>query len=170
MMRRAGLVVWEAHQAAGRLVKPGVSTAEINQAIRDVFAHYNAEPLFLNYPGPEVPFPAETCILVNEQVVHGIPGNKVLQEGDIVSIDTGCRIDGWCGDAAITHAVGKISQQAQHLLDVTSSVLRDLPKPLGGPKDSPSGLSTRKPNVSSAAESSDPVQVNLLAKPCWLSK
>jgi methionyl aminopeptidase len=121
-MRSAGLLVWYAHQQAGKLIAPGVTTAEINQAIADVFAQVNAEPLFLNYPG-EVPFPAESCISVNEEIVHGIPGKRQLQAGDIVSVDTGCRFKGWCGDAAVTHAVGEIDATAQKLLQVTSDVL-----------------------------------------------
>ena len=78
-MRKAGLVVWQAHQAAAKLLKPGVTTAEINVAFRSTFAENNATPLFLNY-GPPPGFPAETCISVNEEIVHGIPGNRVIQE------------------------------------------------------------------------------------------
>lgn len=122
LMRRAGLVVWEAHQAAARLVRPGVATAEIDQAIRGVFERHRAIPLFLGYPG-KTPFPAATCISINEQVVHGIPGPRLLIAGDIVSIDTGCSLNGWCGDAAVTHAVGATNAQAQKLLRVTQRAL-----------------------------------------------
>lgn len=124
-MRAAGLVVWQAHQAAARLLKPGVTTAEINQAYRDTFAAYDAESLFLNYGGRgEIPpFPAETCISINEEVVHGIPGERQIQEGDVVSLDTGCRVDGWCGDAAVTHAIGEIEEETQRLLNVTRATL-----------------------------------------------
>ncbi len=122
-MRLAGLVVWEAHQAAARLVAPGVTTAELNAAVRDTFARYQAEPLFLNYPG-DPPFPAECCISVNEELVHGIPKARRLKEGDIVSIDTGCRLAGWCADAAITHPVGKVSETAQRLLATTRAALQ----------------------------------------------
>lgn len=121
-MRRAGLVVWEAHQAAGRLIRPGVTTAELDAAIADVFRQRGAVPLFLGYPG-KTPFPAATCVSVNEEVVHGIPGPRTLVEGDIVSVDTGCSLDGWCGDAAVTHAVGQISSTAKKLLKVTLGVL-----------------------------------------------
>jgi methionyl aminopeptidase len=121
-MRRAGLVVWEAHQAAARLVRPGVATQEIDRAVADVFGRHNAVPLFLGYPG-KVPFPAATCISRNHEIVHGIPGTQELQEGDIVSIDTGCSVDGWCGDAAITHPVGTVSAAAAKLLLVTRGVL-----------------------------------------------
>ena len=121
-MRRAGLIVWQAHQAAARRVRPGVTTAELNRVYRQTFQEYDAYPLFLNYGGPP-PFPAEACISVNEQIVHGIPGDRVLQEGDIVSLDTGCRLDGWCGDAAVTLPVGNIAPETQRLLDVTRETL-----------------------------------------------
>lgn len=118
LMRRSGLVVWKALQAAGECVGPGVTTAEIDEVVERVFQEHGAEPLFKGVPGT-VPFPAATCVSVNEQVVHGIPSRRKLREGDIVSIDTGCRIDGWCGDSAWTFPVGRISPQHQKLLDVT---------------------------------------------------
>lgn len=121
-MRRAGLVVWEAHQIAARMVKPGVTTGEIDAAIEKFFLEKNAEPLFKGVPG-KVPFPAVTCISVNEEVVHGIPGPRKLKEGDIVSIDTGCKLDGWCGDSAITAPVGRVTPEIQRLLDVTKGTL-----------------------------------------------
>ncbi|MEX0794226.1 MAG: type I methionyl aminopeptidase, partial [Pirellulaceae bacterium] len=71
----------------------------------------------------KVPFPAATCVSVNEEVEHGIPGNRQLRPGDIVSVDTGCRLGGWCGDAAVTHAIGKISPEATKLLEVTQATL-----------------------------------------------
>ncbi len=121
-MRQAGLLVWQAHQAAVRLLRPGVTTSELNEAIAETFRARTATPLFLNYPG-EIPFPAESCISINEELVHGIPGPRRLQAGDIVSIDTGCKLDGWCGDAAVTHAVGEIGPTARKLLDATCGVL-----------------------------------------------
>jgi methionyl aminopeptidase len=122
LMRKAGLVVWEAHQSVARLVRPGITTREIDQAVEEVFGRHGAEPLFLGVAGP-IPFPAVTCISVNEQVVHGIPGDRVLREGDIVSIDTGCRVQGWCGDAAVTYPVGQVSPRVRRLLEVTQGVL-----------------------------------------------
>jgi methionyl aminopeptidase len=122
LMRKAGSLVWQAHQIAAPLVKPGVTTGEIDAAIEKFFVEKGAIPLFKGVPG-KVPFPAVTCISVNDEVVHGIPGKRVLREGDIVSIDTGCKYDGWCGDAAITHPVGKVTPEAQRLLDVTRGVL-----------------------------------------------
>jgi methionyl aminopeptidase len=121
-MRKAGLLVWQAHQLAAPMVKPGVTTGEIDAAIEKFFSEQGAIPLFKGVPG-KVPFPAVTCISVNDEVVHGIPGKRVLREGDVVSIDTGCKFDGWCGDAAITHAVGKVTPEVQRLLEVTRGVL-----------------------------------------------
>lgn len=136
-MRRAGLIVWQAHQVAAEIVRAGVTTGEIDQAVEDVFTRWAVEPLFQGVTteatpqdpaakeiaqGP-VPFPAVTCISVNEAIVHGIPGDRVLEPGDIVSIDTGCKLNGWCGDAAVTHAVGQISDEARRLLEVTQGVL-----------------------------------------------
>lgn len=122
LMRRAGLVVWGAHQLAGALVRPGITTGEIDAAIESYFAEKGAVPLFKGVPG-KVPFPAVTCISVNEEIVHGIPGPRQLVEGDVVSIDTGCRLDGWCGDSAVTYPVGRIAADRQRLLDVTKGTL-----------------------------------------------
>jgi methionyl aminopeptidase len=122
-MRRAGLLVWQAHQVAAELVRPGVTTAEIDAATEKFILEHKAIPLFKGVQG-EVPFPASTCISVNEQIVHGIPGSRQLKEGDIVSVDIGCKVNGWCGDAAVTHAVGKIDARKQRLLDVTEGALR----------------------------------------------
>jgi methionyl aminopeptidase len=122
LMRRAGLLVWEAHRRVAELVRPGVTTGELDAMVERLFAEHQAVPLFLNYPGA-VPFPAVTCISVNEEIVHGIPGDRVLRSGDIVGVDTGCRLDGWCGDAAVTHAVGDVSDEARRLIDVTRGVL-----------------------------------------------
>jgi methionyl aminopeptidase len=121
-LRKAGLLVWQAHQLAGALVKPGVTTGEIDAAIEKFFLENEAIPLFKGVPG-KVPFPAVACISVNEEVVHGIPGPRVLNAGDVVSIDTGCKLAGWCGDSAVTLPVGEIAPEVQHLLDVTSGVL-----------------------------------------------
>ena len=124
-MRTAGLVVWEAHQSAARMIGPGVTTAEINQVYIDVFARHEATPLFLNYGGTEdrPPFPAEICASVNEQVVHGIPGERKLVPGDIISVDTGCKVSAWCGDAAVTIPIGQIDLRTKELLDVTQQTL-----------------------------------------------
>lgn len=126
LMRKAGLAVWQAHQIAHKMVAPGVTTAEIDREFEKHFDRLGARPLFKNYPNSargKRPFPAVTCMSVNEAVVHGIPTDKPLVEGDIVSIDTGCMLNGWCGDAAVTYPVGQVSEEIQHLLDVTKHVL-----------------------------------------------
>lgn len=122
-MREAGLLVWGAHQAAAELVKPGMTTAEIDAAVEKYIADHHATPLFKGVPG-KVPFPASACISVNDQLVHGIPGSRKLREGDIISIDIGVRLNGWCGDAAVTHSVGKINPKVQRLLDITEGTLQ----------------------------------------------
>ncbi|MEX0793731.1 MAG: M24 family metallopeptidase, partial [Pirellulaceae bacterium] len=122
LMRRAGAVVAEAHQKVRERIAPGLTTAEIDDVIEEVFQRHKATPLFKGVPG-KVPFPAATCVSVNEEVVHGIPGNRQLRTGDIVSVDTGCRLGGWCGDAAVTHAIGEISAEATKLLEVTQATL-----------------------------------------------
>ncbi len=122
LMRRAGLLVWEAHQRVAPLIQPGVTTGEIDAVIEQLFQERGAIPLFKGVPG-KVPFPAVTCISVNEEVVHGIPGKRVLRSGDVVSVDTGCKLDGWCGDAAVTHPVGQVDPAATKLLDVTRGTL-----------------------------------------------
>jgi methionyl aminopeptidase len=125
-MRQAGICVWQAHQLVRPIVVPGVTTAEIDAVIAEHFRHCGAQPLFMNYPhqnNGRPPFPAATCTSVNEEVVHGIPNNRPLPEGAIVSVDTGCRVNGWCGDAAVTYPVGNIAPAVQRLLDVTLATL-----------------------------------------------
>jgi methionyl aminopeptidase len=131
-MRKAGLLVWQALQLAGSMVRAGVTTAEIDAAVEDFFEQNHAVPLFKGVPG-RVPFPAVTCISINEEVVHGIPGPRRLIEGDIVSIDTGCKVNGWCGDSAVTFPVGRVRPEVQTLLDVTQGTL-DLAIALMGKK------------------------------------
>ncbi len=126
LMRKAGLLVWEAHQLAAAAIRPGVTTAEIDAIVDRFFPQHNATALFKNYipEGAKVPpFPASTCISINDEVVHGIPGPRRLKEGDIVSIDTGCKLAGWCGDAAWTHPVGRIGPEVRRLLEVTEATL-----------------------------------------------
>jgi methionyl aminopeptidase len=126
LMRQAGLCVWQAHQLVRDVVVPGATTSDIDMVITEHFARCGAVPLFLDYPNQEAakrPFPAATCTSVNAEVVHGIPNNRPLVEGDIVSVDTGCRLNGWCGDAAVTYPVGRIHPEVQRLLDVTLATL-----------------------------------------------
>ena len=122
LMRRAGLVVWEALQLAASRIQPGVSTGELDTVIEQFFQHRKAIPLFKGVPG-KVPFPAVCCTSINEEVVHGIPGPRRLAEGDILSLDTGCKLDGWCGDAAATYPAGPIQPELQRLIDVTKAAL-----------------------------------------------
>jgi len=123
-MRRAGIVVWLAHQRVAAMIGLNVTTEAINAQIKQTFIDYDAIPLFLNYPpGSKTPFPAETCVSINEQVVHGIPGKRKLRNGDIISVDTGCKIDGWCGDAAVTHVIGTVPANIQDLIQVTRQSL-----------------------------------------------
>ena len=110
-MRKAGLVVWEAHQIGRAHGQAGRhDRRDRRRDRRRCSKNATPTPLFQGVPGV-VPFPAVTCISVNEEVVHGIPGPRRAGGGDVVSIDTGCRLDGWCGDSAITHPVGKVDPQ-----------------------------------------------------------
>ena len=122
LMREAGRLVARALGEAARLVEPGVTTREIDAAIESTFKRAGAEPIFKGVPG-KVPFPAASCISVSEEVVHGIPGDRVLQSGDLVSIDTGCRLAGWCADSAWTYPVGQVDEVAQRLLEIGRGVL-----------------------------------------------
>ena len=114
-MRRACRITAEARALAGSMVKPGVSTKEIDKAVHDFIVAQGAKPSFLNYNG----FPASVCISVNDCVIHGIPGGYTLKEGDIVSVDVGAQIEGFHGDCAATYPCGAISTEAQRLIDVT---------------------------------------------------
>ena len=115
LMRQAGKITAAARALAGEMVKPGVTTQEIDKAVEAFIRQQGAVPSFLGYSG----YPASACISVNDEVIHGIPGKRVLQEGDIVSIDVGAFIGGFHGDCAATFACGQISEEAQRLIDVT---------------------------------------------------
>lgn len=123
LMREAGKLVAKALRLCREMCKPGIKTIEIDKAVEELFQSHGATPLFKGYPGPKVPFPASTCISFNEQVVHGIPGSRVVREGDLVKIDTACKLNGWCADAAITIAVGEVRPAWQRLLKVGEEVL-----------------------------------------------
>jgi methionyl aminopeptidase len=126
LMREAGRVVARAHAEVRKLAVPGATTHEMNEAVVRVFKEVGAEPLFLNYPSHTrgvKPFPGVICASVNEVVVHGIPDRAPLKEGDIVSVDTGCRLGGWCGDSAYTLAIGQVAPEHQKLMDVTRQTL-----------------------------------------------
>ena len=115
LMRRAGKITAAARALAGEMVKPGVTTHEIDKAVYRFIKSQGAEPSFLNYSG----YPASVCVSVNDEIIHGIPGPRVLKEGDIVSVDVGAYIGGFHGDCAATYPCGKISAEAQRLIDVT---------------------------------------------------
>jgi methionyl aminopeptidase len=123
-MRRAARIVAQVLQMMRERVAPGVTTAELDEWARAVIRKHNAIPSFEGYPpGSAHPFPASICASINEELVHGIPGPRVLQEGDIVSIDVGAILDGYHGDAALTLPVGQIDPEAQRLLEVTEGSL-----------------------------------------------
>ena len=115
VMRKACKITAAARALAGEMVRPGVSTQQIDKAVHDFIVAQGAKPSFLGYHG----YPASVCISVNNTVIHGIPGGYVLQEGDIVSIDVGAYYEGFHGDCAATFPCGAISTQAQKLIDVT---------------------------------------------------
>ena len=115
LMRRAGRLTSAARALAGALIRPGVTTKEIDREVHAFITAQGAVPSFLNYNG----FPASVCASVNDEVIHGIPGKRVLQEGDIISIDVGAFIGGYHGDCCATFPCGKISEEAQRLIDVT---------------------------------------------------
>ena len=114
-MRQACKITAAARALAGEMVRPGVSTKAIDQAVHDFIVSQGAKPSFLGYNG----FPASACISVNSTVIHGIPGGYILKDGDIVSIDVGAFYKGFHGDCAATFACGAISTEAQKLIDVT---------------------------------------------------
>ena len=115
LMRQAGKITAAARALAGEMVAPGVTTQEIDKAVHRFIKSQGAVPSFLNYNG----FPASVCISVNDEVIHGIPGNRVLKDGDIVSIDVGAYKGGYHGDCAATYACGQISDEAKRLIEVT---------------------------------------------------
>lgn len=116
LMRESGKILAEVHKRLEEVIKPGISTYDIDRVGEEIIRSYGCIPSFLNYNG----YPASICVSVNEEVVHGIPDKKhILQEGDIVSLDAGVIYKGYHSDAARTHGVGEISKEAQDLIDVT---------------------------------------------------
>lgn len=125
-MRAAGRVVRRVHEHCKRMCRPGATTGEIDETAGRLIEEAGAEGLFKNYPTyrPGEGFPANLCISVNEQVVHGIAGERVIEDGDIVGIDCGVKVDGWCGDAATTILVGNVRPEVKKLCEVTEHVLQ----------------------------------------------
>ena len=115
LMRRAGKITAAARALARSMVKPGVTTQQIDKAVFDFIKAQGATPSFLHYNG----YPASVCVSVNDEIIHGIPGKRVLQEGDIVSVDVGAYIGGFHGDCAGTYPCGQVSDEAMRLIRVT---------------------------------------------------
>lgn len=116
LMREAGRVTAKAHDAIKRNIKPGMSALELDKIVEDVILSNNATPAFKGYMG----YPKNICVSINDQVVHGIPDRKtIIQDGDIVSVDIGAFLNGYCGDQADTYLVGNVSENAKKLVQVT---------------------------------------------------
>lgn len=118
-MRAAGRVVAEMHAVIREVAKPGVTTARLDTVAREVIERRGATSNFFGYHG----FPAAICTSVNDEVIHGIPSGRVLQEGDLLSVDCGAVVNGWHGDAAFTMGIGAISAEAQRLVDTAEAAL-----------------------------------------------
>ena len=153
VMRRAGLVVAHALAAMAAAALPGTTTAQLDLVAREVLAREGATSSFLNYDvGYGIPpYPAVVCISVNNEIVHGIPGDRVIVDGDLVSIDFGAIVDGFHGDAALTVAVGTVVPEALTLSDVTREALA-------------AGLARVRPEVS-VGDISSAVQSHVRAAP-----
>jgi methionyl aminopeptidase len=118
-MRRSNLIVAEVFQGLKKVIGPGISTQELDQITESIILLKGAVPAFKGYRG----FPASLCISINEEIVHGIPSQRRLREGDIVSLDVGVNLNGYFGDGAITLPVGEVDQEARRLLEVTEKAL-----------------------------------------------
>ncbi|MBO4398213.1 MAG: type I methionyl aminopeptidase [Bacteroidaceae bacterium] len=124
LLREANLLVGKTLAELAKIIKPGVTTRQLDVLAETFIRDNGAEPTFKGFPNPYgEPFPASICTSVNEQVVHGIPNDIPLKDGDIVSIDCGTKLNGFCGDSCYTFAVGEISEEAQNLLRVTKEAL-----------------------------------------------
>ncbi|MCS6711222.1 type I methionyl aminopeptidase [Brachybacterium sp. EF45031] len=120
LMRRSGLLLSQVHDMLARELRPGITTAQLDALAEEMIRDHGATPNFLGYQG----YPATLCISVNEVVVHGIPGAQELREGDVVSIDGGCIVEGWHSDAARTHIVGQPRRPADvELVELTERAL-----------------------------------------------
>lgn len=124
-MRDAGRIVFGVLERMGALVAPGVSTAELNRVAEEMIADAGGIALFKGVENPQAkyPFPAALCTSVNEELVHGVPNDRPLKDGDVVSIDCGVKLAGFCGDSARTFAVGQVSESSRKLMEVTQASL-----------------------------------------------
>jgi methionyl aminopeptidase len=121
LMRAAGRVVAAILESLAKAVRPGVTTGELDQVAAEEVERWEAQASFKNYRG----FPASICTSINEEVVHGIPGDRTLREGDIVSLDFGAKLNGFHADAAVTLGAGRIAREAQSMIDVTRVALEE---------------------------------------------
>ena len=124
-MRSAGRIVRRVLQRLGEMVAPGVTTEQLDAEAERICLEDGGECLFKGVPGrgKAGPFPGSICASLNEEIVHGIPSSRAIRDGDIVSVDFGVRLDGWCGDAAETFVIGDVSDSVRHLVDVTRNAL-----------------------------------------------
>jgi methionyl aminopeptidase len=122
IMRQAGRINAAALNAVREMIRPGVSTAELDAVAEEVIRQHGGKPAFKGYPGP-YPYPAATNMSINDELVHGIPNNRKLRSGDIISVDCGTIYKGYVADSAFTVGVGNISQEARRLLEVTEEAL-----------------------------------------------
>ena len=125
-MRAAGRVVYQILQHCKEMCQPGATTRQIDEKAGRLFEKHGVRGLFKNYPTykPGEGFPSNLCISVNECVVHGIANDRAIKDGDIVGIDCGVQLDGWCGDSAITVMVGNVSPEVRHLCETTQKILQ----------------------------------------------
>ena len=122
-MRLAGQVVADVHKMLQDIVVPGVTTAELDKKAEALIRSRGADPTFKGYRVGREVFPATLCVSVNEEIVHGIPGSRVLEEGDLLSVDCGATLSGYVGDSAISLAVGRVSQEVEELMERTKASL-----------------------------------------------
>ena len=115
IMRKAGRVVAEVHLRLKETIQPGITTQDLDRIAEEYISRLGAKPAFKGYNG----FPASICTSINQEVVHGIPGPRILNEGDIISIDIGAIVDGYFGDSAKTHVIGEVSEEKERLIQVT---------------------------------------------------
>ena len=124
VMREAGRIVATTLAHLREMIRPGLNVMEIEKFVREEYKRVGAKETFLNYaPGGKVPYPSNICVSINDELVHGIPRNRILQEGDIVSLDLGATYNGYVGDSAITVPVGKVNPIAEQLIEVTEASL-----------------------------------------------
>ncbi len=114
-MRKAGALVYETHELLRKHIEVGIKTSELDQIAEKFIVEHGADPSFKGYNG----YPASVCISINDEVVHGIPGDRVIKEGDLVSLDIGAYLDGYHGDAARSYVVGQGNPEAKHLVEIT---------------------------------------------------